>query len=170
MAVLTFWLLSFGFWQIGFWQFGFLAFGLFGFLAMWLFGFLASVGWERGWVPRPPACAVLRGVGFLAFLIFCLGLFWASRPVGANSVGYHVSARLGGLNAVTTGGGFRHRLVTLSCTSRTPGVRARDQGSVALSLYCVLRTSLPGGQSATQRRGAHARRADTVHVGSPCKS
>jgi hypothetical protein len=84
--------LAFGFWQIGFWLFGFLAFGFFGFLASWLFG---SVGWVRGWVARPPACAVLRGVDFLAFLVFG-GLFWASRPVGAIAVGYHVPATLGG--------------------------------------------------------------------------
>jgi hypothetical protein len=32
------------------------------------------------------------------------------------------------------------------------------------------RTRFPGGKSATQRRGAHARRAGTVHVGSPSRS
>ena len=92
LGLLAFWLLAFGFWQIGFWLFGFLAFGFFGFLASWLFG---SVGWVREWVARPPACAVLRGVDFLAFLVFG-GLFWASRPVGAIAVGYHVPATLGG--------------------------------------------------------------------------
>jgi hypothetical protein len=94
LGLLAFWLLAFGFWllAIGFWLFGFLAFGFFGFLASWLFG---SVGWVRGWVARPPACAVLRGVDFLAFLVFG-GLFWASRPVGAIAVGYHVPATLGG--------------------------------------------------------------------------
>ena len=105
LGFLLFWLLAFlaswpsGFLAFGFWLLAnwFLAFWLFGFWLFWLFGFVAFwLCWVgAGWVARPPACAVLRGVDFLAFLVFG-GLFWASRPVGAIAVGYHVPATLGG--------------------------------------------------------------------------